>query len=91
VSSFENYIDLTKSDSDRLIDGLECRTEGYVSRLRRSRFSEYFTVTKDGFRTLVSYLAFPDSIERNQDLPGLRIFDSPGSALSLFSDRPQDF
>jgi glycosyl transferase family 25 len=85
VSSFERYIDLNKLDSDRLIDGQPCRFEGYAPRLRRSRFSEYFTVTKDAFGKLASHLSSPDPTGKNQDLSGLRIFDSPGSAISLFS------
>jgi glycosyl transferase family 25 len=83
VSSFESYIDLSRSDSDRLINGLECHTEGYVPRLRRGRCSEYFTFTKDAFRMLADHLAVPSWNE--EDIPGLRIFDSPGSALCLFS------
>jgi glycosyl transferase, family 25 len=84
VSSFESYIDLNKSDSDRLIDGLSLRTEGYFPRPRCSRCSEYFTVTKDAFRTLGEHLFFPASSKKVQAMPGLRVFDSPGSALCLF-------
>jgi glycosyl transferase, family 25 len=84
VSSFENYIDLSRSDSDRLIEGLGCHTEGYVPRPRRSRCSEYFTVTHQALRTLAQRLVPPVSNTEFQDLPGLRIFDSPGSALCLF-------
>ncbi len=84
VSSFESYFDLDKSDSDRLINGLSLRTEGYIPRPRRSRCSEYFTVTKGAFRTLAEHLVFPASSEKAQTMPGLRIFDSPGSALCLF-------
>jgi glycosyl transferase, family 25 len=83
VSSFESYIDLSSSDSDLLIDGLECQTEGYLPRPRRSRCSEYFTFTKDAFRTLTDRLVSPSPTE--EDLDGLRIFDSPGRALCLFS------
>jgi glycosyl transferase, family 25 len=82
VSSFESYIDLSRSDSDRLIDGLEVHTEGYTPRRRRSRYSEYFTVTKDAFRTLANRLISPSPPE--EDVDGLRIFDSPGGALCLF-------
>jgi glycosyl transferase family 25 len=84
VSSFESYIDLNESDSDRLINGLSLRTEGYFPRPRRSRCSEYFTVTKDAFRTLAEQLVFPAPSKKVEALPGLRIFDSPGSALCLF-------
>jgi hypothetical protein len=83
VSSFESYIDLSRSDSDRLIDGLEFHTEGYTPRPRRSRYSEYFTVTKDAFRTLVDRLI--SSSPPEEDVDGLRIFDSPGGALCLFT------
>ena len=83
VSSFESYIDLSSSDSDLLIDGLEIHTEGYVPRSRRSRCSEYFTVTKDAFRTLADRLISPSPME--EDVDSLRIFDSPGCALCLFS------
>jgi glycosyl transferase family 25 len=83
VSSFESYIDLSGSDSDRLIDGLECQTEGYIPRPRRSRCSEYFTVTKVGFSKLADHLLSPRSSE--EEVGGLRIFDSPGWALCLFS------
>jgi glycosyl transferase family 25 len=85
VSSFESYIDLNESDSDRLMGGLECRTEAYFPRSRRSRCSEYFTITKDGCRTLANSGAFADLTVRTADLSGLQIFDSPGSALCLFS------
>jgi glycosyl transferase, family 25 len=84
VSSFESYIDLNKSDSDRLIDRLRLRTEGYFPRRRRSRCSEYFTVTKDAFRTLAENPVFPAARKKVEALPGLRIFDSPGSAVCLF-------
>jgi glycosyl transferase family 25 len=84
VSSFESYIDLNKSDSDRLVDGLSLRTEGYFPRPRRSRCSEYFTVTKDAFPALAEHLVRPASSKKVQDTPGLRLFDSPGSALCLF-------
>jgi hypothetical protein len=83
VSSFESYIDLSRSDSDRLIDGLEFHTEGYAPRPRRSRYSEYFTVTKDAFHTLADRLISPSPTE--EDVDGLRIFDSPGAALCLFT------
>jgi hypothetical protein len=83
VSSFESYIDLSGSDSDLLIDGLECQTEGYIPRPRRSRCSEYFTVTKVGFSKLADHLLSPRSSE--EEVGGLRIFDSPGWALCLFS------
>jgi hypothetical protein len=83
VSSFESYIDLSGSDSDLLIDGLQCQTEGYLPRPRRSRFSEYFTVTKVGFSALADHLLSRRSPEK--EVRGLRIFDSPGWALCLFS------
>ncbi len=82
VSSFESYIDLSCSDSDLLIDGLECQTEGYLPRPRGSRFSEYLTVTKVGFSTLADHLLSPRSSE--EEVGSLRIFDSPGWALCLF-------
>jgi glycosyl transferase family 25 len=84
VSSFESYIDLSKSDSNRLVDGESLRTEGYVPRPRRSRFSEYLTVTKGAFRTLAEHLVSPASSKKVQAPPGLRVFDSPGSASCLF-------
>ena len=84
VSSFESYIDLNESDSDRLIRGESLRTEGYFPRPRRSRCSEYFTLTKGAFRTLAEQRVFPASSEKVEALAGLRIFDSPGSALCLF-------
>lgn len=83
VSSFESYIDLSSSDSDLLIDGLECQTEGYLLRPRRSLCSEYFTLTKEAFWTLTDRLISPSPTEKDMD--GLRIFDSPGCALCLFS------
>jgi glycosyl transferase, family 25 len=83
VSSFETYIDLSSSDSDLLLDGSECQTESYLPRPRRSRCSEYFTITKDGCRALADHLLSPNSAE--EDPLGLRIFDSPGRALCLFS------
>jgi len=83
VSSFESYIDLSSSDSDLLIDGLGCQTEGYLPRPRRSRCSEYFTITKDAFLPLADRLISPGRTE--EDVDGLRIFDSPGCALCLFS------
>jgi hypothetical protein len=83
VSSFETYIDLNSSDSDLLIDGLECQMESYLPRPRRSRWSEYFTITRDGCRTLADHLLSSRSSEEN--LRGLRIFDSPGRALCLFA------
>jgi hypothetical protein len=85
VSSFESYIDLNKADSDRLIGGLDCASESYIPRFRRSRCSEYFTFVKDVFGLLTTRLVACGSNEDVQDQPGLRIFDSPGSALCLFS------
>jgi glycosyl transferase family 25 len=85
VSSFETYVDLNQSDSDRLIDGLTCHTENYTPRSRRSRYSEYFTVRKDGFARMGALLLASDSPRDIQDFPGLRIFDSPGFAFCLFS------
>jgi glycosyl transferase, family 25 len=84
VSSFETYIDLDQSDRDRLIDGLTSSTERYNPRFRRSRCSEYFTVTKDTFGTIATVLATLRPGEEIQNLPGLRIFDSPGFAFCLF-------
>jgi Glycosyltransferase family 25 (LPS biosynthesis protein) len=83
VSSFHSYIDLSSSDSDLLMDGSVCQTESYLPRPRRSRCSEYFTVTKEAFRTLADRLITQS--QKEEDLDGLRIFDSPGCALCLFS------
>jgi glycosyl transferase, family 25 len=84
VSSFESYIDLNQSDSDRLIDRLSLATEDYVSRPRHSPSSEYFTVTKNALRILVEHLVLPAASQEIHVLAGLRVFDSPGSALCLF-------
>jgi glycosyl transferase family 25 len=84
VSSFESYIDLNQSDSDRLMEGQSLATEDYLPRPRRSRSSEYFTVTKSALRALVEYFVLPVASQEVPVLPGLRIFDSPGSALCLF-------
>jgi len=85
VSSFESYIDLNKADSDRLIGGLDCPTESYIPRFRRSRCSEYFTVVRDVFGMIATHPVASGASDDVQDQPGLRIFDSPGSALCLFS------
>ena len=85
VSSFESYIDLNESDSDRLIDGLDCPTESYIPRFRSSRCSGYFTVVRDAFGTLATHLVTSGSSKDILEQPDLRIFDSPGSALCLFS------
>jgi len=85
VSSFASYIDLSESDSDRFTDGLDCPTESYIPRCRRSRCSEYFTIVRAAFRMVATHLVTPGSSEDFQDQPGLRIFDSPGSAVCLFS------
>jgi glycosyl transferase, family 25 len=84
VSSFESYIDLNQADSDRLIDRLSLATEDYVCRPRHSPSSEYFTVTKSALRTLLEHFVLPVASQVVSVLPGLRIFDSPGSALCLF-------
>jgi glycosyl transferase family 25 len=84
VSSFESYIDLNQLDSDRLIDRLSLATEDYVPRPRYSRGSEYFTVTKSALRYLVEHFVLPVASQEVPVLTGLRIFDSPGSALCLF-------
>jgi glycosyl transferase, family 25 len=84
VSSFESYIDLNQSDSDRLIDRLSFTTEGYVPRPRHSRSSEYFTVTKSALRSLVEHFVVPAPSQKDPVLPRLRICDSVGSALCLF-------
>jgi glycosyl transferase, family 25 len=83
VSSFEKYIDLSRSDSDRLISGLDLATEGYVRRPRRTRFSEYFTGTTRAFCALASRSDCRAWTEENTC--DLRIFDSPGCALCLLS------
>jgi glycosyl transferase, family 25 len=83
VSSFENYIDLNMTDSNRLINGLDLTTEGYVHRPRHTRYGEYFTGTRHAFCTLVDRLPSGDWMEGNTG--DLRIFDSPGCALCLRS------
>jgi glycosyl transferase, family 25 len=86
VSSFRSYIDLNESDSNRLIDGLTCQTESYDSRARRSMLSEYFTVRRSAFRAIEHKLTRGDPSQEAQALRDVRVFDSPGCALCLYSD-----
>jgi glycosyl transferase, family 25 len=85
VSSFRSYIDLNEFDSDRLIDGITCQAESYNSRARRSMLSEYFTVRRSAFQAVERQLARGDPRDEAQAMRDLRIFDSPGSALCLYS------
>ncbi len=87
VGSFATYIDLDDADSDRLLSGRECHTESYRPRARRGRFREYFTATKAGLRTLCTGVLTGDGGGRECGA-GLRIFDSPGSALCLSPGQP---
>jgi hypothetical protein len=86
VGSFATYLDLDEADSDLLLSGREYQTERYRVRARRGRFQEYFTATTGGLRTLCTSGLTGDS--GDAECPGLRIFDSPGSALCLFSGEP---
>jgi glycosyl transferase family 25 len=87
VASFATYLDLDEADSDLLLSGREYDTERYRVRARRGRFLEYFTATTAGLRTLCTSGLTGDN--GGVEYPGLRIFDSPGSALCLFSgERP---
>jgi glycosyl transferase, family 25 len=87
VGSFATYLDLDEADSDLLLSGREYHTERYRVRARRGRFREYFTATTAGLRTLCTSALTGD--EREAECPGLRIFDSPGSALCLSQGRPE--
>jgi hypothetical protein len=71
-------------DSDRLLGGRECHTERYRPRVRRGRFREYFTATKEGLQKLYSARSMGDRSGERTNLK-LRTFDSPGSALCLSS------
>src|SRR2546423_2011812 len=85
VGSFATYLDLDEADSDLLLSGREYDTEHYRVRARRGRFLEYFTATTAGLRALCT-----STLTRgtgDADCPGLRFFDSPGSALCLFSGK----
>ena len=84
VSSFQTYIDLNDSDSDRLIRGLIVNTEAYTSRPRRGRFNDYFTISRSALRTLLETAPVRRGEVKLEDLHGLRIFDSPGQALRLW-------
>jgi glycosyl transferase, family 25 len=86
VGSFATYLDLDEADSDLLLSGREYHTERYRVRARRGRFQEYFTATTAGLRTLCTSALAGDGGEAER--AGLRIFDSPGSALCLSQGRP---
>lgn len=86
VGSFATYLDLDEADSDLLLSGREYDTERYRVRARRGRFLEYFTATTAGLRALCT--SAPTGDRGDADCPGLHIFDSPGSALCLFSGEP---
>jgi glycosyl transferase family 25 len=85
VGSFATYLDLDEADSDLLLSGREYHTERYRVRARRGRFREYFTATTAGLRTLCTSKFSGDGGET--ECPGMRIFDSPGSALCLSQGR----
>ena len=86
VGSFATYLDLDDADSDLLLSGREYHTERYRVRARRGRFREYFAATTAGLRTLSTSALIGDA--DNPECPGLRIFDSPGSALCLSQGQP---
>jgi glycosyl transferase, family 25 len=81
VGSFATYLDLDETDSDLLLSGREYHTERYRVRARRGRFQEYFTATTAALPALCSSALHGDG--GDGECPGLRIFDSPGSALCL--------
>lgn len=86
VGSFATYLDLDEADSDLLLSGREYQTERYRVRARRGRFREYFTATATGLRALCTSALSADGSE--EECAGMRIFDSPGSALCLSHGRP---
>jgi glycosyl transferase family 25 len=86
VGSFATYLDLDEADSDLLLSGREYHTERYRVRARRGRFREYFTARTEGLRTLCTSALPGDGSEA--ECPGMRIFDSPGSALCLAPGQP---
>ncbi|MEY2481894.1 MAG: glycosyl transferase, family 25 [Verrucomicrobiota bacterium] len=86
VGSFATYLDLDEADSDLLLSGREYHTERYRVRARRGRFREYFTATTAGLRTLCTSALAGDGGEA--ECLGMRIFDSPGSALCLSQGQP---
>lgn len=81
VGSFATYLDLDEADSDLLLSGREYQTERYRVRARRGRFREYFTATTAGLRALCASALNGESGDAK--CRGMRIFDSPGSALCL--------
>jgi hypothetical protein len=85
VGSFATYLDLDEIDSDLVLSGREYHTERYRVRARRGRFREYFTATAAGLRELCSSVLNGDG--GDAECSGLRIFDSPGSALCLSPGR----
>jgi GR25 family glycosyltransferase involved in LPS biosynthesis len=86
VASFATYLDLDEADSDLLLSGREYHTERYRVRPRRGRFREYFTATTEGLRALCRSGLKGDG--RDTKYRGIRIFDSPGSALCLSQGQP---
>ena len=86
VGSFATYLDLDEADSDLLLSGREYHTERYRVRARRGRFQEYFTATTAALRTLCTSALTGDGGEA--ECAGLRVFDSPGSALCLSQGAP---
>ena len=86
VGSFATYLDLDEADSDLLLSGREYHTERYPVRRRRGRFHEYFTATTAGLRALCASALTGDGGE--EECRGVRVFDSPGSALCLSHGEP---
>ena len=85
VGSFATFLDLDETDSDLLLSGQEYHTERYRVRPRRGLFQEYFTATTAGLRTLCTSALTGDGGEAERS--GLRVFESPGSALCLSQGR----
>jgi len=88
VGSFATYLDLDDADSDLLLSGREYHTERYQPRGRRGRFREFFAATRAGLRTLCTSALTGGGNEA--ECSGLRIFDSPGSALCLSQGQRPD-
>jgi hypothetical protein len=89
VGSFATYLDLDDADSDLLLSGREYHTERYRVRARRGRFREYFAATTAGLGALSISALIGDG--GDAECAGLRIFDSPGSALCLSQGQPAQF
>lgn len=89
VSSFEQLIDLTEEDTNRLINQKQIDGSRYTARQRTEICAEFCTFTRTAFEKIGGWdercANKSDDIQSRKVRDQLSVFESPGLAFRLFS------